>query len=150
MKYLFSLSKISVLLLLVFLVSSGCHPSRKLSKSGENAVIDDLIKKGNKKMVLKDYKGAVADFTKVIEQNPDHADAYLFRAISYYNLQDAETSLKDINKCLEIQPLYAEAYDVRGLLRYDKKDKTGACEDWNKSFDLGFNPAAELIEKYCQ
>lgn len=150
MKQSFFISKIAAYFIIILFICAGCHPTKKVSKINSDPIVDELIKKGNKKLVLKDYKGAIADFTKIIEQNPDNADAYLFRAIAYYNLKDLETALKDVNKALEIQPLYAEAFDVRGCIKGDKGDKAGACEDWNKSFDLGFNPAAELIEKYCQ
>jgi len=150
MKQSFFISKIAAFFIIILFISAGCHPTKKITKIDTDPIVDELIKKGNKKLVLKDYKGAIADFTKIIEQSPDCADAYLFRAIAYYNLKDLETAMKDIDKSLELQPLYAEAFDVRGCIKGDKGDKTGACEDWNKSFDLGFNPAAELIEKYCQ
>ena len=57
--------------------------------------------------------------------------------------------MEDYNHALKLIPDYGEVYDLRGIVKGEKGDSLGACEDWNKAFDLGFNKASELIEKYC-
>lgn len=141
-------NRLIVLSITVLFLVAGCHPQKKLSKQNDPA--DELIKLGNKKVVLKNYKGAIIDFTTAISMNADIADAYLFRAVAYYNLKDYANALTDVNKAIEMQPTYGEAYDLRGCIKGDKGDKVGSCEDWQKAFDNGYNPAADLLEKFCK
>ena len=51
-----------------------------------------------------DYKGAIEDYTKVIERNNKDAKAYLSRGLAKYFLQDFEGAIEDQNKAIEIDP----------------------------------------------
>ncbi len=53
------------------------------------------VKTGNAKSDLKDYTGAIIDYSKAIEIEPSNADAYLYRG-------DAKTELKDYSELLKI------------------------------------------------
>ena len=64
---------------------------------------------------LKDYNGAIADYTKAIELNPNYANAYYNRGISKHNLKDYNGAISDYNKAIEIDPNYANAYYNRGF-----------------------------------
>ncbi|NVO01482.1 MAG: tetratricopeptide repeat protein [Bacteroidetes bacterium] len=112
--------------------------------------IDDLMRKGDVKITRKDYKGAIDIFNKVLEINPGYPDAYLYRGMGEYLLNDLKTSMADFNKAIELQPDFAEAYFYRGVVNGDLKKNDDACNDWVKSFDLGFDGAGELIDKFCK
>jgi len=43
---------------------------------------EDHFYSGNTKYELKDYKGAIQDYTKAIELNPNHANAYYNRGVA--------------------------------------------------------------------
>ena len=64
------------------------------------------VSKGN----LKDYYGAIADYTKAIELNPDYADAYYNRGNAKRSLKDYYVAIADYTKAIELNPDYADAY----------------------------------------
>ena len=51
-----------------------------------------------------DYQGALADFNKAIEINPQDADAYTSRSGTKLNLGDNQGALNDANQSIEINP----------------------------------------------
>ena len=72
---------------------------------------------GNEYLLRDDYKGAIADFTKAIEINPEFTQAYLNRGVAYAFLQDYQAAIADYTKAIEINPKLAPAYDNRGVVR---------------------------------
>ncbi len=55
------------------------------------------MNRGTAKSSLKDYNGAIADYTYSIEINPERYTAYFNRAAIYYKLGDWQNALNDIN-----------------------------------------------------
>ena len=68
---------------------------------------------------IKDYKGAIADYTKSIELNPND-DAHYFNA----SLRRYRTP--------KIRKDYRDAYKNRARSKHEIKDYNGACEDLKK------------------
>jgi len=66
--------------------------------------------RGSTKYYNLDYKGAIEEFTKVIELNPRDAKAYLSRGLSKYFLQDYAGDIADQLKAIEINLKYGDAY----------------------------------------
>jgi tetratricopeptide (TPR) repeat protein len=71
--------------------------------------------RGNCKKLLKDYKGAIADFTKAIKYNPNFAEAYFRRADIKTILNDNESASLDYVKAIELNPELAEAFNDNQL-----------------------------------
>ena len=98
---------------------------------------------------LKDYQGAIADYNKAIEINPQYAFAYTNRGNSKSGLKDYQGAIADFSKAIEINPEYANAYVNRGVVRERASDLEGACDDWRKAGDLGDERSAEWVKKHC-
>ena len=109
---------------------------------------NEYYNRGYDKDELKDYKGAIEDYTKVIEINPNYAIAYYNRGISKAELKDHNGAISDYTKAIDINPNYAKAYYNRGLDKYDLGDTNGACKDARKAQELGFDASA-LINNAC-
>ena len=75
------------------------------------------LKRGMSKDDLKDYKGAIEDYTKAIEINPNNADAYFNRGVSKSNSEDDKGAIEDYTKVIEINPNDTDAYYNRGVLK---------------------------------
>ncbi len=113
---------------------------------------EDYNKRGLAKYDSDYISGAIADFTKAIEINPNYAkayynrgEAYLSRAEEKDDLDDYSVAIADFTKAIEINPKYAEAYLSRGVAKCDSGDEAGACEDWNKAGELGDSTAWEFL-----
>ena len=71
---------------------------------------------------LKDYYGAIADFTKAIELDPNNATAYFNRGLSKYYLKDYYGAIADYTKAIELNPNNASDYYNRGFSKDDLKE----------------------------
>ena len=70
--------------------------------------------RGVAKLKLGDYRGAIADFDRAIELNPDAAAACYGRGGAKSKLGDYEGAIADYSRAIEIKPDYADAYTNRG------------------------------------
>ena len=105
----------------------------------------DFLESGNAKYDLKDYNGAISDYTKAIELDPDYADAYNNRGLSKFKLEDYKGAIADYTKVIELKPDDAATfYNSRGILKKKLKDYDGAITDYNKAISL--NP--DFAEAY--
>ena len=108
----------------------------------------EYFNRGYDKAEANDYNGAISDYTKAIELDPNYANAYYNRGISKKNLKDYNGAISDFNKSIELNPNYAVVYNNRGIAKYYNKDLKGACEDGKKSASLGYD-AYQLIQAAC-
>jgi len=86
-----------------------------------------------------DYYGAIADYSKVIELNPNYSDAYKNRGNSKDNLKDYYGAIADYTKAIELDPNNSAAYFLKGYSKNSLKDYYGAIADYTKSMELDPN-----------
>ena len=91
------------------------------------------------KAKLKDYNGAISDYNKAIELNPNYTKAYYNRGISKSKLKDHYGAISDFNKAIELNPNYTKAYYNRGWSKDELKDEYGAISDYTKAIELNPN-----------
>ena len=102
-----------------------------------NPLATNSFNSGVEKYVQGDYQGAIADWNKAIEIDPQYADAYLNRGLAKAHLEDYQGAITDFTKSVEINPQYADAYFHRGLSKgYWKRDYQGALPDYNKAIEI--------------
>lgn len=109
----------------------------------------EWFNRGLDKKYLEDYRGAIADFNKAIELDPNNVRAYVNRGLAKRSLGDSRGAIVDYNKAIELDPKSANTYFNRGIAKHDLKDKNGACLDWSKSGELGDGAAYGLIKSFC-
>jgi tetratricopeptide (TPR) repeat protein len=111
---------------------------------------EDYYKNGIEKYDLKDFAGALSDFSIAIEMKSDFAEAYFSRGLLYgKEFHKYTKAIKDFNKAIKLKDDYAEAYYNRGVTHRILDDIKKSCEDWHKAKELGYEDADFLIEKYC-
>jgi protein O-mannosyl-transferase len=113
-----------------------------ISQNPDNASLYN--NRGNAKNNIKDFQGAIEDFTKAIELKPNYVFAYNNRGNAYKTIGDPDKAIKDFNKAIELSPNTAEAYYNRGNSYYKNGDFEMAIENFNKAIELNPN----LVETY--
>lgn len=103
------------------------------------------FKKGIVKYNSKDYKGAIADFTKAITVNPKHINAYMQRAKCKQLLEDYKGAMEDYGKVIKLKPS-PEAYTARGIVKNLSLNFAGTPEDYKAIID-DFTKAIQLSPK---
>ena len=100
---------------------------------------------------LKDYYGAIADFTKAIEignnDDSDEASAYMNRGYLKAKLKDYYGAIADYTKAIEIEPIEAEAYTGRGYSKAELKDYYAAIEDFTKAIEIDPNYVSAYMNR---
>ncbi len=129
----------------------------KFSTNGNGTYYDIALEKTN----LEDRRGAIEDFTKAIELNPNYSEAYFNRGLSKASLANRKRlnsngtedtsydsafekaklegyrgAIEDYTKAIELNPNYSKAYRERGWSKNELKDKKGARLDWAKAKEL--------------
>jgi tetratricopeptide (TPR) repeat protein len=90
-----------------------------------------------------DFDGAIADYTKAINldpQGPNAADAYNSRGNAKYDKDDIDGAIADYDQAIALNPDDAIAYSNRGNAKNAKGDHNGAIADGAKAIAL--NPDA--------
>ena len=75
---------------------------------------EEYSHQGVAKFKLQDYTGAIADFNKAIELDPDPADGavYLIRGFAKFSLQDYKGAIADYTKAIAISPANANGFKI--------------------------------------
>ena len=107
-------------------------PTSKPNSKQSKKDFEKYLNSGNKRFKQKDYRGAIADYTKAIKTDRNNATAYYNRAGARMELKDYKGAIADYTKAIEINPKYAEAYYNRGLARKLDGDKQGAIKDFSE------------------
>ena len=107
-----------------------------ISLSGFGQTADDYYNKGISKFSLKDYKGAISEFSKTIILNPNYADAYINRGISKKKTLDYTGAITDYNKAIQLNPNNSDYFYNRGIAKYNLEDYNGSISDFNKAIEL--------------
>jgi len=110
---------------------------------------EEYFNRGNDKAEANDHYGAISDFNKAIELNPNLALAYNNRGLSKDNLKDYNGAISDYTKAIEINPNYAKAYNNRSVSKELLGDLTGACADAKKAINLGSNSSVKWMASNC-
>ena len=101
-----------------------------------NPLANNSFNSGVDKYEQGDFQGAITDFSKAIEINPQDASAFLNRGVAKTKLGDYPGSIADFTKALEINPQYANALHNRGAAKAALGDYQGAIADYNKAIEV--------------
>ena len=97
---------------------------------------DTYINRGLAKSHLQDYTGAIADYNKAIQLNPNYDTAYDKRGNAKAALKDYIGAIEDYNKTIQLNSKYDIAYVNRGLVKYYLQDYIGSIADYSKGILL--------------
>ena len=85
-----------------------------------------------------DYDSAIDSSTQAIRINPNLANAYALRGLSYSGKEEYDRAIADLNQAIRLDPNNAMAYDIRGSVYWNKDDFTRAIADYTQ--EIRINP----------
>lgn len=90
--------------------------------------ISELLR-GNK-------EGALVEFKKLLEEDPDYAEAWNKAATCYFMMGHLTESLEAATRTLELQPKHFQALSGLGLAQYETRRYRLAAESFRKSLRI--------------
>ncbi len=91
---------------------------------------------GVEKSDAKDYAGAIVDFDKAIELNPEYLRAYYERGRAQFYLGDPDSAIASCTQVIKMDPDEADAYYGRGTIKASLGDYAAAIVDLDKTIEL--------------
>ncbi len=127
-----------LLLIILVVILTACVSEQKTN---------NLEARGIEKYKKYDYRGALVDFDKHIEQNPKDTSAYLYRASAKAMLNDYKGSLIDNSKAIELDSTSQLALYNRALDKTELEDNQGAINDLTTLINLKPDNLSEIYQK---
>lgn len=98
--------------------------------------IEEQMKKSEELYESGKYQDAIRELTQLLVMDPENADAYLLRAISYSASGNYKLAKPDYNKAIKLNPKEGRFYYNRAVF-YDYQGKTKkALADYNKTIEF--------------
>ena len=116
-------------------------PVRSLSQENRTTSVDTYLTQGSKKEKLRDYKGAIVNYTEAIRLKPDFAQAYFKRGLAKVALKRYEDAIIDYDTAIRFKPNYNIAYNNRGLAKASLGQHDAAITDYDTAIRLNPNYA---------
>jgi tetratricopeptide (TPR) repeat protein/predicted nucleic acid-binding Zn-ribbon protein len=97
---------------------------------------DSYRKRGFERLNVRDYQGAIEDYTRALELDPNSAIACNDRGVAFSSLGDQPAAIADYTKALQLEPNEPAYYFNRGFARFNQEDVRGAIEDFSEVIRL--------------
>ncbi|HEY9644398.1 MAG TPA: tetratricopeptide repeat protein [Coleofasciculaceae cyanobacterium] len=97
---------------------------------------DDLVaywNRGVTRQDLGDKAGAIADYTQILQFNPEDAITYNYRGIVQYDLGQMSAAIADFTESIRLEPQQATAYCNRGFIYLEQGDLEQAIADFTQA-----------------
>jgi tetratricopeptide (TPR) repeat protein len=93
---------------------------------------ETYYERGNVLYGMGDFEGAIADYTRAIELDPQNPRYYNNRAVTYSTMGEERKALTDYNHAVELAPTYTRAYQNRLALHEQLNDLEGMAADYER------------------
>ena len=113
--------------LIVLLVSFSGYSQTDNKNAKEHCI------RGIDKISMRDYTGAIADFSEAIKLDSGFKQAYENRGVAKFYLEDNIGAIADYTKALQIDPKDYTTYGRRGWAEYNIHDYNRAADDFTNA-----------------
>lgn len=129
---------------------ADAHPAHPPASddSLREQLLQNHIRQGVDLRQREHFGHAMAEFEQALRINPDRADAWFHRGMTWGLMGDHWRAIGDFNRAIGIAPDYAEAYNCRGYAHLCLGEYRRAVEDLERADRL--NPGDELIQGNLQ
>jgi Flp pilus assembly protein TadD len=119
---------VSIVALSLQMPIAGSAQTANVQQIAQANTANDYLKQGNAKYQAGDKQGAIADFDRVIQLDPQSAEAYRKRGFIKAELGDKKGAIVDYDRAIQLNPKAAN-YLERGNVKAELGDKKGAIAD---------------------
>lgn len=114
---------------------------------GRDAHYADFNRNSARALSLRDYKEASAQASLALNQNPQNAQAYNFRAMANLGLRDYSKALADASAGLRLAPRNIPLLNSKAQAMLRMKDYKGALDAANAALAINSKDSASLSQK---
>ncbi|MCS6813821.1 MAG: tetratricopeptide repeat protein [Cyanobacteria bacterium] len=100
-----------------------------------------LLERGLSKAVIRDWQGAIDDYTLAIRQDPTLVAAYVNRGIAYRQLGQSQQAIADYTQAIRLNPNNAEVFNNRAIAHLSMGQRQMALSDFTTAINLNPNYA---------
>lgn len=98
---------------------------------------------------LQRHNEAVEAFSRALLYAPFHAEGYFYRGCTYIRQDRYSLAIKDFRSALQYNATDAASMGILGSLLINSGQKSEGCVRLLKAAELGYLPAVDLINRYC-
>lgn len=98
---------------------------------------------------LQHHNEAQEAFSQALVYAPFHAEGYFYRGCTYIRQDRYTLAIKDFRSALQYNPTDAASMGILGSLLINAGQKSEGCARLLKSAELGYLPAVDLLNRYC-
>lgn len=98
---------------------------------------------------IKDYEGAIKDYTTAYEKNPKSAEALRQRGFVKKERGDFKAALTDYDLALKVDSNLGSAYVNKAVVLDTLGQKEEACKNYEKALEHGVTSIAGILYKSC-
>ncbi len=102
-------------------------------KQEKQIQLEKHISKGNSNRDQKDYEGAILEYSKAIDLDPNNPELYNSRGFSRHQLNQYESAIADYDKAISLKPNVYASHNNRGASKNALKQYESAIEDLDKA-----------------
>jgi tetratricopeptide (TPR) repeat protein len=99
------------------------------------------------KFEVKDFKGAITDWTVYLDGNPGEEDALVARAANKINVNDNSGAIVDLDEAIKKNNKNPVSYCYRGVAKGGNKNNTEALKDLDYAIKLKFDYGAAYVNR---
>jgi len=99
---------------------------------GSCATRRTALERGYAYLVERRWDRAVQEFTRVIEETPELAEAYVGRGRARIGEEQTDQALRDLDRAIELDPGNATAYAARGVVYAQQERWDPAMRDYGR------------------
>ncbi|MBL7992541.1 MAG: tetratricopeptide repeat protein [Candidatus Kapabacteria bacterium] len=98
---------------------------------------------------LQRHNEALEAFSRALVHAPFHAEGYFYRGCTYIRQDRYNLAIKDFRSALQYNATDAASMGILGSLLINAGQKSEGCSRLLKSAELGYLPAVDLLNRYC-
>ncbi len=110
---------------------------------------DKLVRKGNEFAFVGNFRPAIEYYTRAIDMDSEHPEAYRRRAIALMNINRHADSLPDWDRAIVLTPERAGNYYDRAVSHYFLQHRELACTDLERACAMEHGLACTNFGRHC-